>query len=395
MFNKPVTELTKEDIDALVENEVPESKVLDYKGDLPTENKDFAADVAAFANAAGGFIIFGVPEKKDADGKRTGIPASADGIPGLNSDEVIRRLEAIVRTNIDPKLSGLHWHTIPGFPKGPILILHIPRSWSAPHMLTVGESRFPSRNDRNKVWLDVREIRSAFVRSTELPALIHRFRDERLGKIIAGATPIKLKPRAKLVLHLVPFASVSEGAAIDLATWGKRPPAPLGSGGWDSKYNNDGFISYRDLNEGLIQSYLQVFRTGALETVTTLRERRPDGLTLANLWWHEEDIIDKTKAYLERYREAGLELPLIALVSLLDAKGLTVPESGMRDVSVGMYVSDRDTLLLPNVQIQDYGDDALPKLFKPAFDALWQSLGFPRSFCYDKDGIWNGEDFRW
>ncbi|XYH97823.1 hypothetical protein ACMHYB_60405 [Sorangium sp. So ce1128] len=67
----------------------------------------------------------------------------------------------------------------------------------------------------------------------------------------------------------------------------------------------------------------------------------------------------------------------------------------MRNVSVGMYVSDRDTLLLPQVQIQEHDADALPRLFKPAFDVLWQSVGYPRSPCYDKDGAWHGQNYKW
>jgi predicted HTH transcriptional regulator len=211
MFNKAFAEITKENIEALVRDEVPEDRSLDYKAELPdakdASKKEFAADVAAFANAGGGYLIFGIPEQKDADGKNTGKPAAADGLAGVNADDAIRRLDAVLQSTIDPRLPHHQWKTIEGFPKGPIIVLHVARSWAAPHMVKTGDSRFYTRNSVGKQPMDVREIRSAFLLSAEMPTLIRRFRDERLGRIMADDTPAKLKSQARLVMHVVPFSS--------------------------------------------------------------------------------------------------------------------------------------------------------------------------------------------
>ena len=54
-----------------------ESHTLDYKQELPNESPqsrlDFLFDVAAFANASGGDLIFGIKERRE-EGKSTAIP---------------------------------------------------------------------------------------------------------------------------------------------------------------------------------------------------------------------------------------------------------------------------------------------------------------------------------
>ncbi|MGH6947029.1 MAG: AlbA family DNA-binding domain-containing protein [Kiloniellales bacterium] len=52
----------------LIIGQVPEGKTVDYKQDLPASSdgarKDFLADLCSFANAAGGYIIFGITESE-------------------------------------------------------------------------------------------------------------------------------------------------------------------------------------------------------------------------------------------------------------------------------------------------------------------------------------------
>ena len=83
MINKPFDLIEKADVDALVADEVREGRTVDYKETVPGsadgEKTEFLADVSSFANASGGYIIYGIREKRDGDGKPTGIPESAKG----------------------------------------------------------------------------------------------------------------------------------------------------------------------------------------------------------------------------------------------------------------------------------------------------------------------------
>jgi predicted HTH transcriptional regulator len=59
-------------------------------------------DVSSFANAAGGDLIFGVADERDANGKSTGRPEAANGIAIGNMSDTIMRLDNLVRDGIKP-----------------------------------------------------------------------------------------------------------------------------------------------------------------------------------------------------------------------------------------------------------------------------------------------------
>ncbi len=54
---------------------------------------------------------------------------------------------------------------------------------------------------------------------------------------------------------------------------------------------------------------------------------------------------------------------------------------------------DRDTLVLPEVFIEDYesiiNESEVARTLRPIFDAIWNACGFERSYNYDEDGNWN------
>src|SRR4051794_27599133 len=98
MIPRPFDDVSKKDIDDLVAEARPERRTLEYKQALPNlameqDKYEFLADVASFANASGGDILFGVVDKRDSANKPTGIPESAPGVPLPNADAVIRQLE--------------------------------------------------------------------------------------------------------------------------------------------------------------------------------------------------------------------------------------------------------------------------------------------------------------
>src|SRR6266849_668165 len=106
MIQKPLDRIEKANLDSLVANEVREGRTLDYKQQLPSDaeknKKEFLADVSSFANATGGDLLIGVVEKRDAEGKTTGVPESVPGLAGINPDAAVRRLENMIRDGIKP-----------------------------------------------------------------------------------------------------------------------------------------------------------------------------------------------------------------------------------------------------------------------------------------------------
>jgi hypothetical protein len=52
---------------------------------------------------------------------------------------------------------------------------------------------------------------------------------------------------------------------------------------------------------------------------------------------------------------------------------------------------NRELLPLPECILEDW-DTPIENVLRPAFNALYQSAGMPRSFNHDKDGNWNGQE---
>ena len=107
---KRIDEISAENIKGLLEAGVPEGKEVDYKQNLPANDnegkKEFLADVSSFANTTGGDLIFGIREENL-------IPVEICGLPNLNPDIDIQRLENMIRDGIDPQLPNRRQYARP------------------------------------------------------------------------------------------------------------------------------------------------------------------------------------------------------------------------------------------------------------------------------------------
>ena len=75
LLGEPAGPLTNAMIDAAVAQGIPESDELDWKAVLPAQREfkqsDYIKDIAAFANAGGGMLVFGIKEEDKAAVERT------------------------------------------------------------------------------------------------------------------------------------------------------------------------------------------------------------------------------------------------------------------------------------------------------------------------------------
>ena len=394
MIHKPLDRISKEDIDALVADEVSEGKTLEYKQQLPggtdSEKKEFLADVSSFANASGGDLLYGIEEQRDASEKQTGIPSAAPGLAGVNADAEILRLENMVRDGIEPRIAGLHWLDVKGFANGPLILARIQKSYAAPHMVTFRDhTRFYSRNSRGKYPLDVQEIRSAFALSESLPEKIRRFRDERVARVVADETPCSLKPRPRIVLHVLPIAALDPTTRFDLAGIASSPAClpPLFLSGHDSRHNLDGFLCYAmDGKEEFCNGYAQLFRSGAIEAVDSRVLRGPGNNQLLPSPELEKGLVAGLDGYLKAQQDLGVQPPLFVMLTLLGVKGYYIARTEWRQTQAPI---DRDSLFLPDSVLEDFLAGAATAL-RPAFDGLWQASGWGRCFLYTESGEWEG-----
>lgn len=389
--------LDTERIQRLQANGVPESRTLDYKEALPggtdSDRKEFLADVSSFANAAGGDMVYGVVERRE-NGKQTGVPEAIEGLPGASADFEQRRLENMLRDGILPRLPQLRWRWIEGFPKGPVLVVRVPRSLAGPHMVTFNQhGRFYARNSAGKYALDVFELRAAFLGANAIGERAREFRAERLGRLGAGESPVKLASAALVCVHVIPHAAFRGNTIIDVAkVAGARDYLqPLYGSGYNVTYNLDGVLANDSRRDGESLAYLQIFRNGIIETVNshllaTYEEQRPT--TLPSLTFAAElaRFVQRARQLLV-LTEAGY--PASLLVSLVGAAGglLGVHQNLTFYQDIHPRPFDRNMLLFREALLTE-DDPGIDAFMKPLLDEVWQSAGLERCFDYDKDGNW-------
>jgi hypothetical protein len=393
MINKAFDQINKFDILDLISNEVREGRTLDYKERLPggsdSEKTEFLADVSSFANTAGGYILYGIREKRE-NGQPTGVAERADGLGGVNPDSEILRLEAIIRTGSDPRIPGIRTRAIEGFDNGLILLMWIPKSWSSPHMVTYkNHSRFYSRSSNGKYALDVSEIRAAFSIAEGLSDKIRIFRDSRLDHIRANNAPVSLEPLPKLVLHLVPSSSFNLVHQIDFAEMYKQRQQleSIASGMTSHRINFDGIVTFHyDTSPQKCCAYVQAFRNGIIEAVETAEFGEQDGRKFIRSRSLERDLISASSRFLIFQNLLNIAPPIVLMISLIDVEGFTMATSSRQGGHLSHRI-DRAILILPEVIVEDYGSD-LSAILQPGFDAIWQAAGFLRSENYDSHGNW-------
>lgn len=391
MIQKALEQIKKEDIESLVNAKVSEKRTLDYKQHWPDNSsegrREFLYDASSFANALGGDLVFGIEDERDAEGKATGLPASACGVAISNVSTEIARCENLIKDGISPRIQGIGWQVVEGFHVGPVIVMRVPKSLFLPHMVIFGGmARFYGRNSTGKYPMDIGEIRSAFVESTAIGERLKAFRNERLAKIMGGDTLLGSVVTPKIVVHLVPLASLGLTPSHEVT----RQAAglleflpPMKGTSYGGHYNFDGYL----VSSPKSGSYVQVFRSGIIEAAAhpflgdpeTYKNQIPSiGL--------ERTILGAVSKYLEAQNRLSMPLPIFVAVSLLGVRHYRMPIRG-RFANEGQPI-DRDNLLLPEVLIEEYGPRFATYL-RPSFDALWQACGHEQDLNYDdEDGDW-------
>lgn len=391
---KPFDSIDGGDIQALVANQVPESRVIEYKRELPghkdEQKKEFLADISSFANAAGGDIVYGIAEKRDRGGN-TGLPEQVCGLEGISADSEIQRMHMLVRDGTQPRVH-VQCRAVACPANKFVILVRIPRSWVLPHAVVHGKTfRFYSRISTGKYPLDVDELRSLFQMSADQGERIRRFRDERLATVLAGETPVPLGDGAKTVLHAVPLEVGFPGNARDV-TPNVSPQqsllTPVFGGASSYRYNIDGFLCCGgSISNGAHRGYTQVFRSGAVESVGV----SDSGVSLdIAAGPFEGRLMPALSDYLCVQRIVGVSPPIVVMVTLLGVKGYRLKATALERWGDDSHPIDRDLILLPDVIVEEYGSQELDVILRPVFDALWQACGLNCCKHYGENGRLEG-----
>jgi hypothetical protein len=199
---------------------------------------------------------------------------------------------------------------------------------------------------------------------------IKEFRDDRLTHI-SESDSAAAENQGRIMMHLIPFNSLDPMKSVILSSaqsiLRKFEFLP-------AKHNSDGIGCDFDYD-----SYLQLFRNGAIEWTSHFSNGEISGLKLEN------DLISDLGKSLMVERSLGLELPIFVMISLLDAKDHRIFQDGMsfHDGSGSAITTNRLTL---NPIIIDNWDSEIATILRPALDAIWQTAGKTGSPYYNENG---------
>ena len=383
----PLDSVSEEHLQRLCEDREQESKTIEFKSALPgsshDEHKKFLAAITSFANTVGGDLIYGIQAPN-------GVAEEVLGLGG-DLDAEMSRLENLIRTATQPRVTAHSLRLIPLANGNKVLVFRTSRSWALPHRVTLGgHDKFYGRNSTSKFELDVPQLRSLFMLSESTAERIRNFRAERISLILSGQTPIALAPGPKTVLHVVPFDAFSGGRTFDVSRiydHDIRPLRPLGTqSGLNSRHNFDGTVTYSYIGEDTPPpAYLQLFRSGIIESVDTrqINTWHNGPLMIPGTSW-ENMLLNAVRQYFDIQANIGVIPPLVVMLSLLHVKGAKMYVERSYTLMEENTV-DRDHLLVPEVMAESFTADIAQRL-KPTFDAVWNACGYPGSAGYGDDG---------
>ncbi|MEW6663898.1 MAG: ATP-binding protein [Thermodesulfobacteriota bacterium] len=380
--------IAEQDLQQLVDARAPESLRLDFKlthyGRSDSEKLELLKDISALANSHGGHLVLGVEETEGTATRLIGIDTDVDA--------EILRMEQIARNGLEPPVPGIRIRAIPLSTGRKVLLVRVPRSWNPPHRVTAKRAnRFYIRHSAGVTEPSIEELRALFNQSSTALDRARRFRDERIHFVRRDEGPRPLEGGGRLFLHIVPTAAFSGMVHLDVEQIHATHKAfwPIGASGTTARFNYYGFINERggDKNHG----YTQVFRNGALEATKAGIMRQYEGrLAIAGLAL-ERSIFERFSSYIMGLRDVGVPPPLIIMFTFDGVKGAryAVERDRWEDYWSPLPES---TLALPECVIDDYRTEMdHHRAVRPAFDALWNAIGYSRSQFFNETGLWVGE----
>jgi len=394
----PIGEITEVHLQSLVTGKAAEGRTLEFKQDIKIgsdgDKKEFCTDVASFVNAAGGLMLHGIRAGKDAD---QGVAVEIIGIETTNVESLVLQAEQVLYNGISPRLM-VGVRAIPLANGKVVIAIKTQRSSIAPHAVgRDGRYSFFTRGSNGKLPMDIPQVRSSFMLSEGLRERLRSYRAERLGRIIANDGIVPLNSGHKLILQVVPLASLAEPQDYDVSQFLDHRNQELCAMGTRSpnrrEFNLDGLADVYRVHDESARGYMQVNQNGIIEAVDA-------GVVFSRTYTDERyqnsiggvitvsQLIRGLENSLALLRRLGCETPIYAMVTMTGMRNLKMWHQNYAAMA---RACDRDEIFFQEVVITEITEKAVD-LLRPTFDALWRAFGCDKCYYYGGDGIFRYPD---
>jgi hypothetical protein len=382
---KKISNFTTADIQSLIDNKVPESKILDYKREIKFDEAsktELIYDVDAFYNTEGGVLIIGLDEELDEQKKKTGIPKLPESkITVTNYDQLILRVEEMIKQSTNPQITNLQFSKILSVDGSDIFIIGIPKAKTLPAMVTYSNhNRFFKRKSNGKYTLDTYELYDTFLHINVLEEKIEEFLKSRHLAVSQNEFWGPIGSLHSMLMHLVPIDSFN--------TQIENFPTPEtkktlieelkvpGLHSYSYRYCLEGFHLYCNRRFDMpheILPYNLFFRNAVIESFTNeafynLEPSRP------NLYTNDflKIVRDQIENAFNLYRKLSIDFPFYLSIKLNNTKNLALIES-VHNRMLGRRF-EYENLVLPIVLLSNESNEN-KKQIKNVMDILWQAFG--------------------
>jgi Putative DNA-binding domain len=387
LMHIPLERIDQGHLQALVDTKAAEALTIEYKRDAYGGNDaaraEFLADVSSFANTRGGDLLVGIEAP-------AGVPSSFAPFAG-DADVERLRFEQMARSGLEPRISNLHTKAVPIAAGGSVLVVRVPRSYSAPHrVIFQGRNKFWARSSAGKYEPSVDELRAMCAFAPQLAERMRDFRSDRIARIAAGDAPVPLLDDCCLVLHVIPFSHFDLRPALSLAEVAARPgsfpPLRMRSPN-DWRINFDGFLtlSNADTRAPEHPAYVQVFRSGAIEAVASSIAHTDGHINIQQV---DFMIVQYSRLYAMALHECGADPPLAILASVIGLRDRSLTAEFHTFRGMEMVLADRDQLHLAEAILEEVpaGNPDCATMLRPMLDQLANAAGLQSAPSFDQAG---------
>lgn len=396
---KSFLESTEVDLETLLDNEdYRENEYIDYKKNFSflelskgndRNNKvcEFRNDVCAFANAEGGYLIYGISDKNGCADELIGID-----IPEGNTDkfELDRRNNL---ASILPRIPYLKFHFVLLKNGKYVLILFVKHDFFTPYIHLENEKNYMiyKRSGNGKRVVGYQEIKNMFNQSLSLDKEIHHYRMERIDYYRCQEDNENHDFSQFFMMHIIPdtFADSSYNQSLFILEKLKNINfssifSSFGCGTYSIPCT-DGlhFIPYSDYNKG---SNCYLYNNGIAECFMPLNgylsfglNKFPNGtIAWKSIWDNIEKMYEQ---YITVMKDFLLDKKIYVCISILGCKGVT---SETDDFNMHNKIIDRNTILcspIVTANIENEAENTL--LANKLYIEFLLSLGIKRDKSLD------------